>query len=169
MRVSPALTRALTSLFLSGLFAAGLVIVNPAPAHASWTEHVAYRRQGSVCSSDGTTMTVGASVFQKELGKNGVRQFRIEFKLYDTDPRAPGIRSPWLRRTKYSARFPNDKKNYWWDGPTGATQKWTFQSNGGEYWMDAKLTWDRPNKRDWNYTLPVAYCAWSAGRAGVQR
>lgn len=133
------------------------------PANAGWSQHVAYKRQGSVCQSDDTTVTIGASVYQQEIGKKGVRQLRVTFLLYNTDPNSPGIHVAKLKKTKESARFPNDAKNYWWDGPTGATQTWNVSAGSGEWWMVAKLTWDRPKRRDWNTKIPVAYCAWSAG------
>lgn len=163
------LTRALVAGLVTVLAAVGLAVVAASPAQAGWTDHVAYRRQGSVCSQDGTDLTIGASVFQKEFGKHGVREMRVKFLLYTTDPNGAGIQRAWLNRTKYSGRFPNDSRNFWWDGRTGATQRWTFTAESGEYWMVAKLTWDRGAKRDWNYKLPVAYCSWTPGAAaGVQ-
>lgn len=163
------LTRALVAALVTVLAAVGLAVVAASPAQASWTDYVAYRRQGSVCSSDGTNLTVGASVYQKEIGKHGVRQMRVKFLLYTTDPNSAGIHVAWLNKTKYSGTFPNDETSYWWNGGKGATQTWTFTAESGEYWMVAKLTWDRGARRDWNYKLPVAYCSWSpAAAAGVQ-
>ena len=141
--------------------ALGMTFALAPPAAAGWQENVRYYRQGSVCKSDGTNVIIGASVFQKELGKKGVRQMRVKFLLYDVSPDTPGIKWAKRSKTKYSARFPNDAKNYWWDGKGGATQTWTVSGESGEWWMVAKLTWDRPNRPDWNTKIPVAYCAWS--------
>jgi hypothetical protein len=138
---------------------AGLTAAMATPAHAGWTDHVKYKRQGSVCKNDGTNVTIGAAVYQQELGKNGVRQMRVEFLLYDSDPNSAGIHSAKARMTKSSASFPNDERNHWWNGGGGAKQTWTV--GPGEYWMVAKLTWDRAGKRDWNYKLPVARCSFN--------
>lgn len=139
----------------------GLGVLVPAPAHAGWQSNVAYYRQGSVCRSQDTNVVIGASVYQQELGKEGVTRMRVKFLLYDTDPKSAGIHVAKLSNTKKSGTFPNDKKSYWWNGGKGATQTWTVAAGSGEWWMVAKLTWERPGKRDWNYKLPVAYCAWS--------
>jgi dipeptidyl aminopeptidase/acylaminoacyl peptidase len=42
-------------------------------------------------------VTIGASVFQKEFGKNGVQQMRVQFLLYDHDPNGAGIHVADLR------------------------------------------------------------------------
>lgn len=144
----------------------GLVVGMPSPAYAGWTDHVAYKRQGSVCKSDGTNVVIGASVFQKEFGKKGVTQFRVKFLLYNTDPSSPGIHQSYARKTKQSGKFPNDGRNYWWGAKQGATQTWTV--GPGSWWMVAKLTWVRPRNKDWNYKLPVAKCSWSTPRMGAQ-
>lgn len=147
-----------TALCSAAALTAALTLT-PTPAFAGWTDHVAYKRLGSFCSNDGTRVTIGGSVFQKEFGRHGVRQFRVKFLLYDHDPRDPGIDWAMLRKTKSSRVFPNDKRNYWWSGPKGGAQHtWTVGA-GPEYHLVAKLTWDRAGRRDWNYKLPVAVCS----------
>jgi hypothetical protein len=135
------------------------VLLTPSTAFAGWTDHVAYKRERSFCSNDGQTVTIGASVFQKEFGRHGVRQMRVQFLLYDHDPRGPGIDVADLRKTKSSSRFPNDARNFWWNGAKGGAVQ-TWKVNAGPDWhLVAKLTWDRGLRRDWNVKIPVAVCS----------
>ena len=140
----------------------GLLAVT-APAEASWTDNVAYRRQWSTCQDNGDgTMNVGAGVYMKEIGQHGVVQLRTKYLLYTEDPNSSGIHVAARRKTVQSQEFPNDQLSYHWGSDAG--NRWTWQVDAGEYWLVAKLTWARlDQRRDWNYKLPVAHCALQIG------
>lgn len=136
----------------------------PAPAFAGWTDHVGYKRQGSVCThDDDVTTDIGGGFMQKELGKHGVVQFKVVWKLYNTNPKNFG--GPKAKKTMYSTSFPDDNRNFFWDWNDGAPGgggnwvQWNDLSGAHEYWLHAKMVWIRKGAlRNWSYTLPVAYC-----------
>jgi hypothetical protein len=148
-----------TRLAITVLTCVGLLGIS-APAQASWTDNVRYKRQFSVCTDTGSGLDVGAGMFMKELGKHGVVGMRTKFLLYGEDPNGPGIHQSVGRMTKRSAAFPNDERNFFYDANQGDNEH-TFHVSYGEWWIVAKLTWDRNNRRDWNVKVPAAYCSFT--------
>lgn len=152
-------------LVLATLAAAGgliLPLLSPVVAQAGEPPAgaVAYRRQPSVCVNDGTGISIGGSVFMKEFGKRRVRQMRVEWLLYDSY-QSPGHHVAVRRKTYQTGKFPDDARNYTWDGRAagGNFQRWNnLPITDDGYTLIAKMTWARPSRRDWNYKLPVARC-----------
>jgi hypothetical protein len=144
--------------------ALALSVVAVAPPAQAENKPIEYRAYKPVCKNDGLSIEIGGNVFQKELGKSGVRRFKVKWLVYRTNVGA-GFNPAYAQKSKRSVQFPDDAKNYWWDGISGA------EGGGGSfhrfknlpatnsYKLVAKLTWERPNRKDWNRKIDVAYCS----------
>lgn len=141
-----------------------IVTVGAAPAGANESK-IKYYGYKPFCSNDGTSIQIGGNVFQKELGKSGVRQFRVKWLVYRTNV-TEGFNPSYARKTIKSTRFPNNATSHWWDGATGHNtaggvgnfHRFRNLPATNSYKLVAKLTWDRPNRPDWNRKILVAYC-----------
>lgn len=128
-----------------------------APAQANWTDNVRYYREFSICSDTGEGLDIGAGMYIQELGKHRVISLRTKYLLYDTDPNSAGIHQSVGRMTKQSTSFPDDDRSFRFNASHG--NKHTFHVGYGEWWVVAKLTWDRKHRRDWNTKVAAAHCA----------
>lgn len=148
-----------TRLLVTVLAGFGLLGV-AAPAQASWTDNVRYHRQYSTCTDNGSGLDVGAGMYMQELGKHRVVSMRAKYLLYAEDPSSPGIHQSVGRATQRSASFPDDNRSFYYDARHGDNEH-TFHVSYGEWWVVAKLTWDRKHRRDWNTKVPAAYCSFA--------
>lgn len=143
--------------------AAAVAVLAPllvaAPAHADWTSNVAYKRESSYCANDGDKITIGGKVFQKELGKHGVYQFRVTYLVYTVDPSSAGIHTAFKKLKLDSGAFPDDKQSFGWHPQRYFHLGAELNGLPMEYWLTAKLTWVRGGRPDWNYKLPLAHCS----------
>jgi hypothetical protein len=156
------MNKTLASLATTALLAASTV-TTAAPASA--VQHVGYKREPSTCVNDGTTIKIGGSVLQKEVGKHGVIRMEIQWQLYTTDPSRAGSR-PRATFTRRTLNFPDDARNFQWTGRTGQAggggnyQQWTGLAATHQYWLVAKMKWIRKGAlRNWSHKLPVAHCS----------
>ena len=113
---------------------------------------VGYRALSRLCSTDGVTTSIGANVLMREVGRQGVTQMKVTFKLL-VDGAYTGAGS--IHRDSYSSVFPNDTRSF--EYKTGVVQ-WTGLSAVHSYSITSKLTWKRPHSRDWNYDFATVRC-----------
>lgn len=117
------------------------------------------------CENDGTQITIGGNVFQKEWGKHHVVQFEVIWTLYKTNGGA-GWTPPYRTKTLRSEPFENTAANYWWDGDSGQLAgggfgnywEWTV-SAVNSYKLKAKLRWKRKHRPDWTKKITTTYCS----------
>lgn len=148
------------ALFIGVMVAAPALVPAPAPASGDWTANVRYKKQRSLCENDGQYINIGGGVLQGEKFKSSVEAFKIEWQLFTVDPRSAGAR-PRLRHTIYHSKFGDTRSSIYWDIYTRESTwfQWNDLNANNEYWLVAKMIWVRNNRRDWKYSLPVAYCS----------
>lgn len=109
------------------------------------------------CTFDGVYYSPYGQVYMKELGKSGVTLFRAKYRLYLTNVTA-GWNFPRLEKTYRSPTFPNDNRNFYAYVPDGVFHRWTEVYGTNSYRLNAKLTYERPWRPDWNYSVDIARC-----------
>jgi hypothetical protein len=130
-----------------------LVVLQAAPSSA---RPLASKWSGS-CASDPPYYTPRGRAYMIEYGKSGVTRLKAQFRLYRTNVTA-GYNSPYLRKTYTSPSFPNDAVSYGQWLPYTSNHQWEYVAATSDYALTAKMTWERPWRRDWNYQQVLAYC-----------
>lgn len=127
---------------------------------------IKYRVQYKVCDPSADLVEpvkMGSGVFMQEIGKSGVTKFRAKYIVYKTNV-AAGLNWSYVRMTKESYSFPNNRTSYFWTWNTGAPGGGSYHEfdnlpGTSSYRMKVKLTWVRPNGWDYNRTYDTLfYC-----------